>query len=90
MHQHSPFGDFDAFEPGHEQGRHRWILLSLSLAAALVVGSLAGYALGRGVWAVPDFVRSHLPQFVAGWLPSSEPALSARSRLISKPMCSSL
>lgn len=79
MHQHSPFDDFDAFEPGHKQSQYRWILLSLSLAAALLGGSLAGYALGRGVWGVPDFVRGHLPEFVAGWLPSSEPTSAARS-----------
>lgn len=78
MHQHSPFDDFDAFEPEHGASRRSWILLSLILVAVLVTGTAAGYALARGVWGVPDPAKSDLPQFIAQWLSSPEPASSAR------------
>ena len=76
MHQHSPFDDFDAFEP--DTGRRRWILLFLSLAAALAIGILAGYALSQHIWSIRAFAKADLPKFVTAWLPSSEPAASAR------------
>ena len=79
MHQHSPFDDFDAFEPGYDASRRRWIVLSLSLAAALAMGTLAGYALSQRIWFIPDLAKAHLPKFVTAWLPSSEPAASVRS-----------
>jgi hypothetical protein len=79
MHQHSPFDDFDAFEPEHKAGRRRWIVLSLSLLAALALGTFAGYALSQRIWFIPESAKAHLPKSVAGWLPSSKPAASARS-----------
>lgn len=79
MHQHSPIDDFDAFEPGHDASRHHWILLSLSLVAALALGAVGGYALGQGIWSLPDSARSHLPQFVVGLLSSPKAASSTRS-----------
>ncbi|MBN8964826.1 MAG: FixH family protein [Rhizobiales bacterium] len=71
--------DFDEFEPGHDASRRYWILLCLSLIAALAVGTVGGYALRQGIWPLPDSARDYLPQFVAGWLPSPEAASLTRS-----------
>lgn len=76
MHQHRSFDDFDAFEPERDTGRRHWIVLSLILLAVLLMSAGTGFALGRGVWAIPESAKDHLPRFLVEWLPVSDSASS--------------
>lgn len=72
MPQPRRYDNFDERKTDRSQ-RRDWVLLSCLAALVLMLSWGVGFGLTRGLWAIPETVKDHLPRVIAEWLSPAEP-----------------